>query len=82
MDRTVSRRNRVARHLRLSGMRLWHGAPPPSAPETLVLRAKTYVGMPSLKPAVLPEFSLYGGGRLLVPGEESCEDLMVPPQNY
>ncbi|WP_181776618.1 hypothetical protein [Amycolatopsis pittospori] len=44
-------------------------APPPSDPETLVLRAKTYVGMPSPRVAVLPEFSLYGGGRLLVPGE-------------
>jgi hypothetical protein len=43
--------------------------PPPSEPGTLLLRAKTYVGMPSPKPALLPEFSLYGGGRLLVPGE-------------
>ncbi|WP_410660843.1 hypothetical protein [Amycolatopsis sp. lyj-112] len=43
--------------------------PPPTDPGTLVLRTKTYVGMPSPKPAVLPEFSLYGGGRLLVPGE-------------
>lgn len=82
MDRTVSRRNRIVRRLRLSGMRLGitfvlvlvltacgAAAPPPSDPETLVLRAKTYVGMPSTKSAVLPEFSLYGGGRLLVPGE-------------
>ncbi|MBB5852780.1 hypothetical protein ACFQ05_05750 [Amycolatopsis umgeniensis] len=43
--------------------------PPPSSPETVLLRAKTYVGMPSPKPALVPEFSLYGGGRLLVPGE-------------
>ncbi|WP_051173867.1 hypothetical protein [Amycolatopsis orientalis] len=45
------------------------GPPPPSDPGTLLLRAKTHVGMPSPKPALLPEFSLYGGGRLLVPGE-------------
>ncbi|OXM44716.1 hypothetical protein [Amycolatopsis alba] len=43
--------------------------PPPAGPETVLLRAKAYVGMPSPKPALLPEFSLYGGGRLLVPGE-------------
>ncbi len=41
----------------------------PSDRETLVLRAKSFVGMPGPKPAELPEFSLFGGGRLLVPGD-------------
>ena len=44
------------------------GAEVPALPDGLVLQAKQLVGMPSPRPAELPEFSLYGDGTVIRPG--------------
>jgi hypothetical protein len=44
------------------------GADAPALPDGLALQAKQLVGMPSPRPAELPEFSLYGGGTVIRPG--------------
>ena len=49
--------------------RAHHAVPPRSTdPATLILRVRTVIGMPSPHIAEIPEFSLYGDGRLLRPG--------------
>ncbi|KJK38100.1 hypothetical protein UK23_41430 [Lentzea aerocolonigenes] len=44
------------------------GADVPALPDGLVLQARQLVGMPSPRPAELPEFSLYGDGTVIRPG--------------
>ncbi len=44
------------------------GADVPTLPDGLVLQGKQLVGMPSPRPAELPEFSLYGDGTVVRPG--------------
>ncbi|MDX8035318.1 hypothetical protein SK803_34345 [Lentzea sp. BCCO 10_0856] len=44
------------------------GADAPALPDGLALQAKQLVGMPSPRPAELPEFSLYGDGTVIRPG--------------
>ncbi|HEX8865521.1 MAG TPA: hypothetical protein VF821_07655 [Lentzea sp.] len=44
------------------------GTDAPALPDGLVLQAKQLVGMPSPRPAELPEFSLYGDGTVIRPG--------------
>lgn len=44
------------------------GTNAPALPDGLALQAKQLVGMPSPRPAELPEFSLYGDGTVLRPG--------------
>ncbi|MFJ5991715.1 hypothetical protein [Lentzea sp. NPDC092896] len=45
------------------------GADAPALPDGLALQAKQLVGMPSPRPAELPEFSLYGDGTVIRPGQ-------------
>lgn len=44
------------------------GADAPALPDGLALQAKQLAGMPSPRPAELPEFSLYGDGTVIRPG--------------
>ncbi|MFI6094950.1 hypothetical protein ACIA8G_05315 [Lentzea sp. NPDC051213] len=44
------------------------GTDAPALPDGLALQAKQLVGMPSPRPAELPEFSLYGDGTVIRPG--------------
>ncbi|HUQ59431.1 hypothetical protein [Lentzea sp.] len=44
------------------------GADAPALPDGLALQARQLVGMPSPRPAALPEFSLYGDGTVIRPG--------------
>jgi hypothetical protein len=47
------------------------GADAPALPDGLALQAKQLVGMPSPRPAELPEFSLYGDGTVIRPGPQA-----------